>query len=196
MYRDLLISVLLISGASCVPVKTTYYEAVDRPRVASATNGNVIACPPIGGYGLGTIGAARLLVDAGYAEGRARVDLVVFVWALHQLTFKASEIQLTSLSDPTIRSFAPFTFYVDCKHAEPERYCPRVPPEVHTLGGPPNSSQITASFIGIADVPSEFVSGFIVTLPDIFEGTSRIDTKPLKFQRRTGVLLRGLGGCE
>ena len=197
MYRHIFLLSVLIGCASCVPVKSARYEAVDRPRVASATNGNLLACPPINGYWQGSLDAA-LNVNAYVDSRQARVEVLAYVYNSHRLTFKTFELQLVSLSTPTIRSLIPVAFYRNCKGSKSDRSCPRENPEDHTLSEPAGSDSLhaQAQFIGFADVPPELADGFQVTLPEIFDRTVRVDTKPLKFQRRNDVLLRGLGGCE
>ena len=196
-----LLALLLLTGGGCVwPAKTTYYEAVDKPWSAVATEGNLAKCPPQM-YGLGDIGATRIALAAGDYGGSVRVSLHVYIWRQHQLTFPASGIRLTSLSDPRVQSSAPISFYVACPSATVatvERTCPRVPAEPPTLLGPAGTSprSSTTRFIGFADVPPELLDGFLVELPDVFDGPSKLDVKPLKFKRRTEVLLRGTFGCD
>lgn len=197
MYRRIILSSLLMGCASCVPVKSTRYEALDRPQVAAATNENLLPCPPVNGYAQGTHGAA-MLVNAYYDKGRARIEILAYVSNPHHLTFKTFELQLVSLSDPTMRSLVPLAFYRYCKGSESDRYCPRQNPTDHTLSEPVGSDPLhaRADFIGIANVPPELVEGFQIAFPEIADSAVTVETKPLRFQRRNGVLLRGLGGCE
>src|SRR2546429_6490815 len=58
MSRNLLALLMLTIGGCVWPAKTTYYEAVDKPWSAVATQGNLAKCPPQM-YGLGDIGATR-----------------------------------------------------------------------------------------------------------------------------------------
>jgi hypothetical protein len=194
MARHALVFAFLVVGAGCVPVKTTYYEAVDRQRLAAGTEGNLFPCPPIGGYGFQQVWGG-MSVMAVYGQDRVRVELHVVVSHSHQLTFETREVQLTSLEDPQVTSSIPLSFYVECPRGDPERDCPRLPAEVRTLTGG-DKSQAISRFIGVVSVPPQFVSGFLVTLPPVFDGTNRIDIKPLKYQLRSGVVLGGLGGCQ
>jgi hypothetical protein len=197
MQRSLIIAILLLSSSGCVPIKTTYYESIDRPRVAAATQGNLLPCPAIDGYGVGFRNTTtRLHVSADPVGARARIDIFVPVMPLHQITFQTLNIQLTSLSDPAAASSAPLTFYIYCNYGEHERNCPRIPSEVHTLEAPATASSFPAKYVGIVDVPPELASGFIVILPDIYDGSSKLEAVPLRFLRRNGVVLRGEGGCQ
>ncbi len=193
MTRLALVFVFLAVDAGCVPVKTTYYEAVDRQRVAAGTEGNLFPCPPIGGYGFEQIWG-EMVVRAVYDQDRVRVELNVVVSRPHQVTFETREVQLTSLENPQLTSSIPLSFYVDCQRGDPEHDCPRLPAEARTLTGGDKSRAISR-FIGVVSVPPQFVNGFLVTLPPVFDGASRIDIKPLKYQLRRGVVLGGLGGC-
>jgi len=197
MSRNLLALLMLTIGGCVWPAKTTYYEAVDKPWSAVATQGNLAKCPPQM-YGLGDIGATRIVLAADDYGGSARVSLHVFVWRQHQLTFPTSGIRLTSLSDTRVQWSAPIRFYVACPSAKVERTCPRVPAEAPTLLGPAGTSSrsSTTAFVGFADVPPELLDGFLVELPDVFDGLSKLDVKPLRFKRRTEVLLRGTFGCD
>ncbi len=196
MLRRLLASFLLVALASCATNKRSHYEAVDRAHVAPVANLKVVECDPTGNYELGALGAAWIVVNARYPEGRTRVLISVVVWPAHQVRFQTLDIRLTSLADSTVSSVVPVVFYMDCGYGgdDPERYCDRVPAARQTLDGPLSSSLGTAAFGGVAHVPPEFVDGFLVTLPDVFDGTSRIDTKPLKFERRPGPL-KSWGRC-
>ena len=195
MLRSLLALPVLVACASCVPVKTTFYEAVDRPRVAAGTEGNLFSCPPIGGYGLGSVGAVRILVDGVYDHGLARVELRVYIWRSHQVAFEAQELHVISLEHPEVTTSLPLAFYENCRPEEVERFCRRLAADVRTLTGS-DSPRRTSDFIAVANVPSEFVNGFLLTLPAIVDGTSRIGDKTLRFELRTMTLTRGLGGCE
>jgi hypothetical protein len=197
MYRRVFLMSLLTSCAGCVPIKSTYYEAIDKSRVAAATDGNLLACPSLKGYGLGTAGAS-MWVNAYSDSGRARIELLAYISNPHQLTFETFELQLISLSEPTNRSSVPLVFYRYCKGLESARDCPRENPEDRTLSEPVGSNPFPAQFqfIGIAFVPPQLVDGFQVTLPDIFDRAARVDARPLRFQRHSGALLTGLGGCE
>ena len=183
----------LVLAAGCVPVKTTYYEAVDRQRVAAGTEGNLFPCPPIGGYGIYQVWG-DINVVARYDQDRVRVELNINVVRPHQVTFEAREVQLTSLEDPQLTSSIPISLYVDCPRGDTERDCPRLSADARTLTGGDQSRAIS-TFKGFVHVPPQFVNGFVVTLPPVFDGASRIDIKPLKYQLRRGVVLAGPGGC-
>ena len=194
MWRYPLALLLLVSSASCVPVKTTYYEAVDRPRVAAATNGNLFPCPPTGGYGVGS--TMPISVNADYALGFARVYLNIYVLPAHQLLLQTQELRLTSLENSQVTTSIPLTFYADCAESiDPARHCVALSSEVRSLAG--GGGPFPRRFFGIGRVPSELVNGFLVTPPEVFDGATRISSsKPLRFERRMGVLSRGLGGCQ
>ncbi len=195
--RSLVISVLLLLSSGCIPIKTTYYESIDRPRVAAATQGNLLSCPPLYGYGVEFHDTTTEIgVDADPVGDRARIDIVVPIRAPHKVTFQTLAVQLTSLSDPGATSSAPITFYVHCNGGEEERKCPRVPAGVQTLSGPATFSEPPAKYVGIVDVPAGMASGFVVILPDIYDGASKPEAVPLRFRRRNGFLSRGEGGCQ
>jgi hypothetical protein len=196
MSRYLLALLVLITGTSCVPVKTTYYEAVDKPRVAAGTNGNLFPCPPLEGYGVGQIGAVRIVVYPGYDQGRARIKLLMSVWPAHTLTFETAEVQLTSLDSLRVTTSVPLTFYMECPEPQADRYCLPMAPQVRTLKASDKPSPFPTSFTAVGYVPPAFEQGFLVTLPSVFDGNSRIESRALKFELRTGVLSRGLGGCQ
>src|SRR6267143_5049709 len=113
MARLALVFVLLVVDAGCVPVRTTYYEAVDRQRVAAGTEGNLFPCPPIGGYGFQEIWGG-MSVMAVYGQDRIRVELHIVVSHSHQVTFETREVKLTSLEDPQVTSSIPLSFYMEC----------------------------------------------------------------------------------
>ena len=193
MARLALVFVFLVIGAGCVPVKTMYYEAVDRQRVPAATEGNLFPCPPIGGYGFEQVWGG-MSVMAAYDRDRARVELNVVVSRPHQVTFETREAQLTSLVNAQVTSSVPLTFYVNCQRGDPEHDCPRLPAEAPLTGG--DKSGAISRFIGVISVPPQFVDGFVLSLPPVFDGASRVDIKPLKYQLRRGVILAGLDGCR
>jgi hypothetical protein len=197
MYRRLFLMSLLTSCVGCVPIKSTYYVAIDKSRMAAATDENVLPCPPITGYQLGVHGA-YLSVNTHDDSGKAHIEVLVYIAQPHQLTFETFELQLSSLSDPTTRSSVPLAFYRFCSWIEPARHCPLENPTDRTLRDPVGvgSSLSEPKLIGIANVPPELVDGFQVTFPAIVDGATTVDTKPLRFRRHTGVLLTGLGGCK
>ena len=193
MSRRLLAPLFLVTAASCVPVKTTYYEAMDRPWEA---DGTLTGCPPTHvGIKLGASGsgASYLVVSATHRAGGAQIAVHVGVGRMHQLTFKSWNVRLTSVLDPTIQSFAHLSFSGQCGRFT---YCP-VPQEPKALVGPERASEpFERDFMGLADVPSEFVAGFVVELPEILDGSEKLDAKPMKFELRTRVLVKGVHGCE
>jgi hypothetical protein len=197
MFRRKFLLPLLMGCVGCVPIKSSYYEAVDKSRVAAATDGNLLPCPPLNGYGVGAHDAS-MWVNAHFDSGRGRIELLAYISNPHQLTFEAFQLQLISLSDPTIRSLVPLAFYRYCKGGKSVSDCPREEPMDRTLSEPAGSHPFPKvfQFIGIAYVPPELAEGFQISLPDIFDRDVKIETKPLRFQRHTGVLLTGLGGCE
>lgn len=188
MSRRLLASFLLVAVASCASSTWYHYEAVDRPRVVPVVNRKVIECNPNENYELGTLDATWMVVSARYEEGRARVLVSLVVWPVHHVRFQTLDVRLTSLADATVSALVPVTLYIDCGYDDPERHCDRVPVAMQTLDGPVSSSQDVAAFDGVAHIPPEFLDGFLVTLPDVFDGTSRVAAKPLRFERRPGVL--------
>jgi hypothetical protein len=176
----------------------SHYEAVERSRVAPVANLKVVECDPTGNYELGTLEAGWIVVAARYGEdgARARVLITVVVWPDHHVKFQTLDIRLSPLVDSTVSSLVPVSLYIDCANDDPERRCDHVPVAMQTLDGFRGSSQGARAFTGVARVPSGFVDGFIVTLPAIFDGSSRIDTKPLRFERRPGPPKKaGLSGC-
>jgi len=187
----MLASLLLAAGAGCVPVKTTYYEAVDRPWAAAFTEGSAAKCPPT--YYAPKVGASQFVVRAMHRGGKAQIAVGVRVAWMEKLAFKSWNVRLTSVSDPTIQLFVPLRFSGECGRLTD---CP-VPADTNTLAGsesgPPKFDRY---FNGLADVPPELVAGFLVELPEVSDGTEQLDARPMKFELRSRVLVKGLHGCE
>lgn len=196
MRRRFIISCLFLSISGCLPIKQTYYEAIDTPKVAAGSQGNAFPCPPIYGYRVPFHDTTtELIVEADPAGDHARLAIFVTVGYPHQVTFQALSVQLTSLVDPVATSSAPITFYIDCDRGEQERKCPRTPAASHTLEGPAMDAPSRAKYVGMVDVPPGLASGFMVALPYIHDGASKPEAVPIRFLRRNGVLLSGEGGC-
>ena len=197
MLGRVLASLSLVAVASCAPTRNFYYQAVDRPCVAPIANSKVFENHPTRLYELGTWRASWIAVHARYQEGRARVLLTVVVWPGHHVAFRKLNIRLTALADSTVNAVVPVTFYMECGYGgdEPDRYCDHVPAAMQTLDGPRSSSQSVAAFAGVAEVPPEFVDGFLVALSDVSDGTSRIESGPLRFEHRPEPW-KGSGTCH
>jgi hypothetical protein len=105
---------------------------------------------------------ASMWVNAYFDSGRARIELLTYISNSHELTFEAFQLQLISLSDPTIRLLVPLAFYRYCKGGEGVRDCPREEAADRTLSEPVGSHAFPAEFqfIGIAYAPPELVDGF------------------------------------
>jgi hypothetical protein len=206
--RNVVVFVALCVAGCVVPVKETYYEAVDKPWSKGTYNGSLTNCPPRG-YGVDSErsvdsgpGYTHIFVTAGYGHGTRGGQVGVDIWVAgnHQLKFPSWDLRLRSLADPQTEVAIPLSFKVDCT---PPRggsvtYC-AIPAEPKILfGGGFGSTGHPRSntFQAAVDVPPEFENGFFVVLPEMFDdGTSRIDSKPLRFELRRNVIWTGPMGC-
>jgi hypothetical protein len=175
-----------VTVAGCVyPASTTYYEAVEKPWVAAATEGNLAPCPPTQ-YERISQGANSILVDPSYHSRTGQVAVFVQVRHGDPVALQTWTIRLTSLVDPLVQSSIPLRFHTVCGKLDMNR-CPIVSTNV--------SSKSADYFVGIADVPPELASGFLVEVQDIVDSRSTLGTKAQKFELRGKVLLRGTYGC-
>jgi len=104
-------------------------------------------------------------------------------------------MRVTSLADAKIQASIPLVFSADCSDNFHSKDCP-IPSEPRILVGPEGESRRSDShFQARADLPPESVGGFLLELPEVSDGPSKLEPKPLKFELRTHVLVRGTFGC-
>jgi hypothetical protein len=189
LFRPLSRPVLALSmliTASCVyPASTTYYEAVDKSWAASSTEGNLAPCPPTE-YERVYEGANSVLVVPSYRAGTGQVSVFVQVPHGNPLAFQSWNIRLTPLADPLVQSSIPLRFHMVCGKLD-KNSCPDASEGV--------SKKSTDYVVGIAEIPPEFIAGFLVELPRAGSSPATPYAKPQKFELRTHVLLRGTYGC-
>jgi hypothetical protein len=192
MSRGLLV-LLLLALAGCWPAYTSYYEAVNRPWTQGGRNGAVGNCPPM--YDSARVDGTAFMVTPNYKEGRVQIEVDTWISRGHQATFESWNMRVTSLADAKIQVSIPLAFSADCSDNFHSKYCP-VPSEPRILVGPESESRRSDShFRARADLPPEFVGGFLLELPEVSDGPSKLEAKPLKFELRTHVLVRGTFGC-
>jgi len=146
-------------------------------------------------YDSARVGGTWFMVTPNYKGGRAEIQVEMRIKRGHQATFESWNMRVTSLADPKIQMTVPLVFSLDCSDNFHTRYCP-LPSEPRVLVGPESDSQRSDShFQARADLPPEFVSGFLLELPEVSDGPSKLEAKPLKFELRTHVLVQGTFGC-
>ena len=193
MARGLLaFSMLSIAGCVMWPQNVTYYEAVDRPWKAAAREGTFTSCPWTD-YGQKSLGQTSVWLSPSYDAGAGQIRASISIHHGDALTFQTWRLRFTSLADPRVQSSIPLKFYVNCpKQVES---CPRTPTEPRAQNGPEGApTNLVDNFDGIANVPAEFIGGFILELQGSDNGPM-LDLKPQKFELRTKVLARGTFGC-
>jgi hypothetical protein len=188
-----LLALSVLSVPACMwPAKTTYYEAVDKSPMATATEGNLARCPSYY-YDDKYLESGRISVVPSYQANTGHIYVLVSVRHGYPHTFQALSIQLTSLTDPIVQASLSLTFFVNCLERSIQS-CPKVPSEP-TLNGPESvTTNLVENFVGFAAVPPELVSGFILELQDTGHGPS-VDLGPQKFALRTSVIWKGTFGC-
>jgi hypothetical protein len=189
-----LLALLLLALGGCWPASTTYYEAVNRSWTQGGGNGAVGNCPPM--YESARVGGTAFMVTPDYKAGRAQIQVEMWIARGHQATFESWNMRVTSLADPKIQVSIPLSFSEDCSDNFHSRYCP-LPSEPRIRVGPESDSQRSDShFRARADLPPEFVGRFLLELPEVSDGPSKLEAKPLKFELRTHVLVQGTFGCS
>ncbi len=194
--RHALILVALSIAGCVIPVKRTDYDAVDLPWSKGTYNGSLTDCPPRG-YGVGDY-PTHMMVGAGHGHPGNLVGMDAWVAGDHQLRFVSWELRLKSLTDARVEVALPLSFGIDCTPRGGNlTYCPTAQDPKILFGGGvyPNGRPRTNSFQAIVNIPPEFESGFYVVLPELFDDSSRIDTKPLRFELRTRTTTTGPMGC-
>ena len=191
MPRGLLV-LLLLALAGCWPAYTSYYEA-NRPWTKGGKNGAVSDCPPM--YDSVRVNGTGIMVTPNYNEGKVQIEVEAWISRGHQATFESWNVHVTSSADAKIQVSMPLAFSLDCSDNFHSKLCP-IPSEQRILAGPESDSRQTVShFRARIDLPQEFVAGFLLELPEVSDGGSTLEPKPLKFDLRTHVLVRGTFGC-
>jgi len=140
------------------------------------------------------LGKIKVWVIPSYHEGTSQIRVNVAVPHEYPLTFQTWNVRLTSLTDPPAQSSIPLRFYAHCFERNIES-CPKISAEPNIQNGPTSApTDRVTNFVGITDIPPEFVGGFILALQDTGNGQI-LDLKPQKFELRKKVLLRGTFGC-
>ena len=194
--RHLVILIALCLAGCVIPVKTTDYDAVEAPWSKGGYNGSLTDCPPRG-YGVGEY-PTHMMVGAGYGHPGNVVSISVWVSGDHQLKFLSWDLRLRSLADSQIEVTLPLVFGIDCTHPGGNvTYCaiPQDPKILLGGGVYPNGRPRTNAFEANVSIPPELVDGFYVLLPEMLDGSSPIDSKPLRFELRTRVTTTGPMGC-
>jgi hypothetical protein len=189
-----LVALSILSMVGCVyPASTTYYEAVDKPWIASSTEGNLASCPSTD-YREQFLGRIRVWVIPSFHERTSQIRVNVAVPHEDPLTFQTWSVRLTSLTDNHAQSSIPLRFYAHCLERNIDS-CPKISAEPNIQHGSTTAStDRVTNFVGITDIPPEFVGGFILELQDTSNGQI-LDLKPQRFELRKKMLLRGTFGC-
>jgi len=183
LLMPVLLAFLLLPLAGCVPINTTYFEAVDLPWSVPRGEETVAKCPATD-YGERTLSNERVWVVPQYQKERSKIRINVHVGSGLQSSFQSLTVKLTSLDDVGLTTVLRPRFYSQCLNADIDS-CPRVATElVH--GG---------QYIGVVDIPAQFEKGFVLELREP-DGQHTFDWSPQKFALRSKVIARGTFGCR
>jgi hypothetical protein len=138
------------------------------------------------------VGGTAFMVSPTYKDDRARIEVGLWIKPGHQATSESWNMRLTSLVDPEIQVSILLDFSVDCTERR-VKYCP-LPSQPKTLLGPERALPGFA-FLARVVIPPEFVGGFLLELPEVSDGSSKLEAKPLKFELRRDTLVWGTLGC-
>jgi hypothetical protein len=153
----------------------------------------VANCPPM--YDGARVDGITFMVTPNYEDGHVQVDVLASITRGHLASFASWNMRVTSLADPKIQASIPLAFSAYCGDNFHSKYCP-VALEPKTLAGPQGESPKTDSqFLARPNLPAEFTDGFLLELPEVFDGASKLEPKPLKFELRKHMLVRGTFGC-
>jgi hypothetical protein len=98
--------------------------------------------------------------------------------------FQLWTVKLISLSDAGQTASLHPRFYKQCSNVEADS-CPPIS----------SASPDGGNYIGVVDIPKEFVNGFALELHEP-KGKHTFDWSPQKFSLRTAVVARGTFGCN
>jgi hypothetical protein len=177
---------LLLAG--CLPIRSTYYEAVDLPWSSSRGDETLAKCPPMD-YGTKSLGTEQVVIypdpmDRGKIRptDRRKIRMNINVKRGQSSAFQLWTVKLISLSDAGQTTTLHPRFYKQCLNVDADS-CP-----------PITSTLADEDFIGVIDIPTEFVNGFALELHEP-EGKHTFDWSPQKFSLKTTVVARGTFGC-
>jgi len=173
-------ALLLLAG--CLPVRSTYYEAVDLPWSAPHGEETPAKCPPRD-YGTKTLDTEQVWVRPDLVD-RTKIRMNISVRRGQSSAFQSWTVKLILLSDPGQTTSLHPRFYKQCSNVDADS-CPPIS----------SASPDGGIYIGVVDIPAEFVNGFALELHEP-EGKHTFDWSPQKFSLRTTVVARGTFGCN
>ncbi len=170
---------LLLVG--CLPVRSTYYEAVDLPWSVPRGEETAAKCPPMD-YGTKSLETEQVWVRPDLMD-RSKIRMNISVKRGQSSAFQLWTVKLISLSDAGQTISLHPRFYNQCSNVDADS-CPPISTALADGG----------NYIGVVDIPAEFVKGFALELHES-EGKHTFDWSPQKFSLKTTAVARGTFGC-
>ena len=174
-------ALVLLLLAGCLPVRSTYYEAVDLPWSVPHGEETAAKCPARD-YGTKTLDTEQVWVRPDLLD-RSKIRMNIIVRRGQSSAFQLWTVKLTSLSDAGLTTSLHPRFYIQCSNVDADS-CPPISSALADAG----------NYIGVVDIPTEFVNGFALELHEP-EGKHTFDWSPQKFSLKTMVAARGTFGC-
>jgi len=174
-------ALLLLLLAGCLPVRSTYYEAVDLPWSVPRGEETVAKCPPMD-YGTKTLDREQVLVRPDLMN-RSKIRMNISLKRGQSSAFQSWTVKLISLSDAGQATSLRPRFYNQCLNVDADS-CPPISSALADGG----------NYIGVVDIPTEYVNGFALELHEP-EGKHTFDWSPQKFSLKTTLVARGTFGC-
>ena len=174
-------ALLLLPLTGCLPVRSTYYEAVDLPWSVPHAEETAAKCPQRD-YGPKALETEEVWVRPDLMD-RSKIRMNISVKRGQSSAFQLWTVRLISLSDAGQTTSLHPRFYNQCSNVDADS-CPPISSALADGG----------NYIGVVDIPKEFVNRFALELHEP-EGKHTFDWSTQRFSVKTSVVARGTFGC-